>query len=82
METTRRVVVNAVVEVCGTDEGRLIDDATLTDLEIDSLDLLEVAMIVEEELGVVVEADDFEDVATLGQTVAVFSRLQPTVVDG
>ena len=81
MATTRRVVVNAVVEVCGTDEGRLIDNATLQDLAIDSLDLLEVAMIVEEELGVVVEAEDFEDVETLGQTVAVFSQLQPTVVD-
>lgn len=75
MTVTRSAVVAAVIEVCGTDESNLVDDATLESLEIDSLDLLEVGMIVEENLGVIVEVEEFDGVGTLGETVAVFERL-------
>lgn len=81
MATLREVVIAAVVEVCGLDRADLVDGATLADLEIDSLDLLEIAMVVEGETGIIVEAEDFEGVETLGAAVAVFDRLQ-AVADG
>ncbi len=77
MNTTslRPTVVAALDEVCGLDADSLVDGATLGDLGIDSLDLLEVAMIVEQETGVVVQAEDFDGVETLAAAVAVFDRL-------
>ncbi|MDJ0770840.1 MAG: phosphopantetheine-binding protein [Ilumatobacter sp.] len=68
-------VVDAVVEVTGLDAAELHDAATLESLDIDSLDLIEVAMIVEERRGVEVAGDDFEGVTTFGGAVAVFDRL-------
>ena len=76
MESTRRIVVDAVVEVCGTEESRLVDTATLQDLGIDSLDLLEIGMIVERELDTIVDAEDFDGVGTVGETVQVFDRVR------
>ena len=64
-----------MVEVCGVDAVDLRDDATLDDLEIDSLDLIEVGMIMEEKHEIRVSADDFEDVSTFGDAVAVFDRI-------
>lgn len=82
MATMRDVVIAAVVEVCGLDPADLVDGATLADLEIDSLDLLEVAMVVEQETEVIVEAEDFEGVETFGAAVAVFDRLRAGVDGG
>ena len=73
--TVRSDVVGAVVEVCGVSADDLTDDATLEGLEIDSLDLIEVGMIMEERHDIRVSTDDFEDVATFGDAVAVFDRL-------
>lgn len=77
MESTglQSTVVDAVVEVCGIEANSLVADATLSELGVDSLDLLEVAMIVEDETGIVVQAEDFEGVETFGAAVAVFERL-------
>ena len=73
--TVRGDVVTAVVEVCGVEAEDLKNDSTLEDLEIDSLDLIEVGMIMEEKHGIRVSADDFEDVSTFGDAVAVFDRI-------
>lgn len=73
--SVRNLVVEAIVEVCDLDPSTLEDDAGLGDLGIDSLDLLEVAMIVESESGLVVQAEDFDGVETFGAAVAVFERL-------
>jgi acyl carrier protein len=75
--TVRDVVMDAVVEVCGTDPASITDDATLTSLEIDSLDLIEVGMIVEQRFGAIVNLEDFDDVATFGAAVSVFERACP-----
>ena len=71
----KTTVAAAITEVCGLEEASLADDATLNDLGVDSLDLLEVAMIVEQETGLVVQAEDFDGVETFGAAVAVFDRL-------
>jgi acyl carrier protein len=70
------VMAEAVLEVCGIDASRLVDAATLKGLAIDSLDILEIAMLVEERTGIVVQTEDFEGVETYVQAVAVFERAQ------
>ena len=41
-------------------------DKTLEELEIDSLDLFELGQILNQEFGIEVDPDDFENVRTLG----------------
>lgn len=73
--TVRNDVIEAVVEVCGIDVAALVDGATLESLGIDSLDLIEIAMIIEDQHDTQISGDDFEDVTTFGGAVAVFDRV-------
>jgi acyl carrier protein len=73
--TIRQAVADAVVEVCGTSPDLLVDEATLASLDIDSLDLIEIGMIVETEYGITVESEAFDGVETFGAAVAVFERI-------
>jgi acyl carrier protein len=58
-------ILEALVEF-GADPDAMSPDATLEELEIDSLDMFELAQILHQEFGVEVNPDDFEDVKTLG----------------
>ena len=80
--TVRGDVVAAVLEVCGVQADDLMDDSTLEGLEIDSLDLIEIGMIMEEKHEIRVSADDFDDVSTFGDAVAVFDRIVAAGVTG
>jgi acyl carrier protein len=75
MNTIRDSVVNALVVVTGRERERLTDDGRLQDLGIDSMDLLEVGAIVEQEFNVELDIDDFADVQTLGDAIDLFERL-------
>jgi acyl carrier protein len=44
-------------------------DATLEALDIDSLDLVELAQVIEEEYGVVLKGDDVKDIKTVGEAI-------------
>ena len=68
-------VVDAVVEVCGVGPTAILDEATLESLDIDSLDLIEIAMIVEEKYPIEADGADFEAVETFGAAVEIFDRL-------
>jgi acyl carrier protein len=70
----REAVADAVVEVCGTDRAELVDGATLESLDIDSLDLIEVGMIIEQQFDVQLQAESFQGVHTFGGAVEVFER--------
>jgi acyl carrier protein len=50
----------------GADPERLEPDATLEELDIDSLDLFELGQILHQEFGLEVDPGDFENVTTLG----------------
>jgi len=63
-------ILEALVEF-GADPDAMHPDATLESLEIDSLDMFELAQILHQEFGIEVNPDDFEDVATLGDAQAV-----------
>ena len=54
------------LEEFGADPDQLRPDATLEDLEIDSLDMFELSQILNQEFGLEVNPEDFEGVQTLG----------------
>lgn len=68
-------VVAAVEEICGLEPAVLVDDADLETLGIDSLDLIEIGMLIEEKYEIEVDSEAFADAATFGQAVAVFDRI-------
>jgi acyl carrier protein len=69
---TRDAVSRKVVETLAS-FGPAIDDlkpeATLEELDIDSLDIAELAQVVEDEYGVEISGDDAAGVATVADTI-------------
>jgi len=75
MTHVRESVLNALVEVTGRERERLTDDSRLKELGIDSMDLLEVGAILEQEFEVELDIEDFVDIETLGDAIELFERL-------
>ncbi|HEX5713363.1 MAG TPA: phosphopantetheine-binding protein [Solirubrobacterales bacterium] len=67
-EQVEQTIYDSLVEF-GTERSLLGREATLESLDIDSLDLVELAQIVEEEFGVELRGDDVKDVKTVGEVV-------------
>lgn len=65
VETVGKRILEALVEF-GADPDMMRPEATLEKLEIDSLDMFELAQILHQEFGIEVNPDDFEEVRTLG----------------
>ena len=59
-------IQDALVEF-GADPEKLQPEATLEELDIDSLDLFELGQILNHEFSIEVDPQDFQDVTTLGQ---------------
>jgi acyl carrier protein len=59
-------IQDALVEF-GADPEKLQPEATLEELDIDSLDLFELSQILNHEFSIEVDPQDFEEVITLGQ---------------
>lgn len=59
---------DAIAEI-GPDRSEITREATLEDLDIDSLDLVEIAQLVQETWGVELDPQDFTDVKTVGDAV-------------
>jgi acyl carrier protein len=53
----------------GPDAEDVTRDATLEALDIDSLDLVELAQVIEEQYGVVLKGDDVKDIKTVGEAI-------------
>jgi acyl carrier protein len=69
--STNRVeetIFDGLVEL-GTERSALSREATLESIDVDSLDLVELAQIVEDEFGVELRGDDVKDVRTVGEVV-------------
>lgn len=58
----------ALVEF-GAEKDQISRDAEFESLDVDSLDLVEMSQIVEEEWGVELKSDDMKDLKTFGQAV-------------
>jgi acyl carrier protein len=67
-ENVEKTIYDGLVEL-GTERGGLSREATLEDLDVDSLDLVELAQIVEDEYGVELKGDDVKDVKTVGDVI-------------
>lgn len=66
-QAVEKVIFDGLEEI-GT-EGEVSRDATFDDLDVDSLDLVELAQIVEEEFGVELDGDAVKDVRTVGDVI-------------
>ena len=57
--------VFAALEEFGAEPDQINPDATFESLDVDSLDLVELAQIVEEEYGVVLKGEDMKELKTV-----------------
>ena len=67
-EQIEQRVIDALVEF-GEERENLTRDARLEDLDVDSLDLVELAQVVEDEYGIEVADSDLEQVKTVGDVI-------------
>jgi acyl carrier protein len=67
-EQIQEKLTEALVEL-GADKDAIKPDAEFESLEVDSLDLVELAQVVEEEWGVEITGKDMESLKTVGQAV-------------
>jgi acyl carrier protein len=67
-ESVETTIVEAIAKL-GPDADQVTRDATFEALDIDSLDLVEVAQVIEEEFGVVLKGEDMEQLKTVGDAI-------------
>jgi acyl carrier protein len=68
LKTAEETVYAALVEL-GVDPNAIRHDATLAELYIDSLDLIELGNIIEEDYGIEMTPDDLTRVLTVGDAI-------------
>ena len=74
-ESVEQVIFDGLKELGA--EGEVKRDSTFEDLDVDSLDLVELAQIVEDEFGVELQGEDVKDLRTVGEvTDLVVARSQ------
>ena len=69
---THQSVEEKVVETLATfgpDPAQIEREATFESLDVDSLDIVELAQVIEEEFGVVLKGDDVKDIKTVGEAI-------------
>ncbi len=66
-ESVEKVIFKGLEEVGA--EGEISREASLESLDVDSLDLVELAQIVEDEFGVELDGDAVKDVKTVGDVI-------------
>jgi acyl carrier protein len=67
-------VENVLVETFGVDGEKVSPEATFESLDLDSLDLVELTLLIEEETGVKIEDDEVESIRTVGDAVALIEE--------
>jgi acyl carrier protein len=69
--TTKQVETRVIEALAsfGPDEDQITPDATFEELEIDSLDLVELAQIIEDEYGVILKGEDMKELKTVGDAI-------------
>jgi acyl carrier protein len=67
-EGVEQVIFDGLAEL-GAERDQITRDATFDDLDVDSLDLVELAQIVEDEFGVELEGEDMKDLRTVGDAI-------------
>jgi acyl carrier protein len=67
-DNVEKTIYDGLVEM-GTERDKLSREADLESLDVDSLDLVELAQIVEDTYGVELRGDDVKDVKTVGEVI-------------
>ena len=67
-DRVEQVIFDGLAEV-GAERDQISREATFDSLDVDSLDLVEVSQIIEDEFGVELEGDDIKDLKTVGEVV-------------
>jgi acyl carrier protein len=67
-ESVESVVADGLAEI-GAERDQITREATLEALDVDSLDLVEMAQIIEDEFQVNLQGDDVKDVRTVGELI-------------
>ena len=67
-QVVEEVLFEAMAEL-GPDRSQIKREATFEELDLDSLDLVEVAQVVEEKWGVEFDPQDFANVKTVGEAL-------------
>ncbi len=67
-EIVEEKVVEAIANL-GPDRDQIHRDATFESLDVDSLDLVELSQVVEEEFGVEVKGEDAQKLKTVGDAI-------------
>jgi acyl carrier protein len=73
MAVTNEEVLNKIKEIVpkfGVNPDDVTDSSTLEDLDMDSLDVVEIMQAIEDDLGIRVPDEDLEDLSTIGDAVA------------
>ena len=69
---TTEQVESRVIETLasfGPDRSQITREATFEELDIDSLDLVELAQVVEDDYGVVLKGEDMKELKTVGDAI-------------
>jgi acyl carrier protein len=66
-ESVEQVIFDGLKELGA--EGEVARDSTFEDLDVDSLDLVELAQIIEDEFGVELQGEDVKDLRTVGEVI-------------
>jgi acyl carrier protein len=69
---TSEEVEGRVVETLasfGPDVSQITREASFEELDIDSLDLVELAQVVEDDYGVILKGEDMKELKTVGQAI-------------
>jgi acyl carrier protein len=53
----------------GPDRAQINREATFEQLDVDSLDIVELAQVIEDEFGVALKGDDVKDIKTVGEAI-------------
>jgi acyl carrier protein len=69
--TTEQVEARVIETLAsfGPDAEKITRESTFEELDIDSLDLVELAQIVEDEYGVVLKGEDMKELRTVGDAI-------------
>lgn len=72
MAVTAEEVLNKIKEIVpkfGVNPDDVKNDSTLEDLDMDSLDVVEIMQAIEDDMGIRVPDEDLEDLTTIGDAV-------------
>jgi acyl carrier protein len=67
-EVVEAKVIETIVSF-GPEAGDVTPGSTFEELDVDSLDLVELAQVIEDEFGIALKGDDVKDIKTVGEAI-------------